>query len=550
MGDCDTLQSRLDSLINAYVKQLPERVDEIQMARESVRRNPSDIEGYEHLRLLVHKLAGSGATFGFDLITEYGRNAEKRLNGMLKDDVPPAEEEMQNLDQMLEALEWECMNKSGTTSGDAELVEEPDEDENGAEPSRTVAVLSKEPDGNLDDLADQVGFFGFSVTKVTGIEELQNMLDSGGIAVIHTNCIAESDQTKEQLSEFRRSRKNLVHFIFISDRSDFHVRLWALRSGGEAFFVLPVEVSKLVDSIEKLTEIRTREPYHVLIVDDDPEQVSYYALLLQKSGMITSVASDPMTVLNILAESKPELILMDMYMPGCSGTELLSIIRQQEAFVGIPVVFLSVEGDEQKKLEAIRQGGDDFITKPPDPEFLTASIANRVERTRSVRYFMERDSLTGLLNHTNLREQMLRETMRAERAKTKLCFAMIDLDNFKSVNDSYGHLTGDNVLKGLSRILEERLRRTDIIGRYGGEEFGVILINTELDDAATIMDEIRENFSKVRHQSEIEPFHVTFSCGIAEYPSCQDVDTLTDSADRALYAAKNAGRNRIVKADS
>lgn len=302
--------------------------------------------------------------------------------------------------------------------------------------------------------------------------------------------------------------------------------------------------------IDTLIEEQEKEPFHVLIVDDDPEQVSYYALILQQAGMITSVASDPKTVLNVLVEAKPELILMDMYMPGCSGTELLAVIRQQEAFVSIPVVFLSVEDSEERKIDAIREGGDDFITKPAEPEFLITSITNRIRRTRDIRYFMERDSLTGLLNHSNLKEQLIREVLRGKRADSSLCFAMIDLDHFKKVNDTYGHLTGDKVLKSLSRILQERLRRTDIIGRYGGEEFGVILLNTTPENAVRILDEIRENFSRVRHQAEDNEFFVTFSCGIASYPSFDHPDELTGAADKALYEAKEAGRNRVIVSGS
>ena len=301
-----------------------------------------------------------------------------------------------------------------------------------------------------------------------------------------------------------------------------------------------------MDMIDTLSTTEESEPYHVLIVDDDPEQVSYYALILQQAGMITSVASEPKTVLNVLVEAKPELILMDMYMPGCSGTELLALIRQQEAFVSIPVVFLSIENAETKKLAAIREGGDDFITKPAEPEFLIASISNRIRRTREIRYFMERDSLTGLLNHSNLKEQLIRELLRAKRAGSSLCFGMIDLDNFKNVNDTYGHLTGDKVLKSLSRMLQERLRRTDIIGRYGGEEFGVILLNTSATNAEPILNEIRENFSQIRHQGEEDEFFVTLSCGIACYPGYTDEGDFAAAADKALYRAKESGRNCVV----
>ena len=286
------------------------------------------------------------------------------------------------------------------------------------------------------------------------------------LAIIHSDIFRKSKNAVDSLSRIKTKYGDEVKYIFISDRSDFNTRLNSLRAGGDAFFIVPFDIAKLMDMIHTLSTTEESEPYHVLIVDDDPEQVSYYALILQQAGMITSVASDPKTVLKVLVEAKPELILMDMYMPGCSGIELLTLIRQQEAFVSIPVVFLSIENAETKKLAAIKEGGDDFITKPAEPEFLIASISNRISRTRELRYFMERDSLTGLLNHSNLKEQLIRELLRAKRAGSDLCFAMIDLDNFKNVNDSYGHLTGDKVLKSLSRMLQERVRRTDIIGRY------------------------------------------------------------------------------------
>jgi diguanylate cyclase (GGDEF)-like protein len=237
---------------------------------------------------------------------------------------------------------------------------------------------------------------------------------------------------------------------------------------------------------------------------------------------------------------------MDMYMPGASGIELAQLIRQQEAYVGIPIVFLSIETDVEKQLEAISHGGDDFLVKPIDPQHLIKSVTIRAERTRNMRFFMERDSLTGLLNHSNLIESLNTEVQRAERIGNDLCFAMIDIDHFKSVNDSYGHLTGDRVLKGLARLLQERLRKTDIIGRYGGEEFGVILFNTEEGDAGRILDEIRESFSKIRQYSGSNEFFVTFSCGIASLSKCKDAGSLNHEADKALYEAKEEGRNRIV----
>ena len=194
----------------------------------------------------------------------------------------------------------------------------------------------------------------------------------------------------------------------------------------------------------------------------------------------------------------------------------------------------------------MKQGADAFLTKPIGSEHLIASITHRVERTRAVRFFMERDSLTGLLNHNNLMDQLDREITRSTRTGGEICFVMLDLDNFKKVNDTYGHLTGDRVLKGLARILQERLRSTDIIGRYGGEEFGIIFPNTSLENGKDLMNELREDFGRTPQYCEDTPFYVTFSCGIAAYPNFEKAVTISEAADRALYRAKEEGRNRVV----
>lgn len=498
--------------------------------------------------MVAHKLAGSGATFGFEEISVEAKRLEDMVSDVLDRKWPPRQDHLDILERQLVVLEEKCM----TVEAQAEelLPEEPPSEEvrpDDATKHKPVIIVSRETDHDVEDLALQLGFFGLSVKTVFSVDAFRSEINEQPeqLAILHANLFDEDD-VQPVLEDLRKRYDGSLSYIFMSERSDFGVRLSALRAGGDAYFVLPLDISRVIDTIDDLNAEHDVEPFHVLIVDDDQEQVSYYALILQQAGMITSVASDPRTVLNVLVEAKPELILMDMYMPGCSGTELLTIIRQQEAFVSIPIVFLSVEGDDDRKIAAIRHGGDDFITKPADPEFLIASITNRIQRTRNMRYFMERDSLTGLLNHSNLREQLIREILRAERTGSDLCFAMIDLDRFKQVNDAHGHLTGDKVLKSLSRILQERLRRTDIIGRYGGEEFGVVLLNISTDYAESILNEIRENFSKISHQSEDGEFFVTFSCGIASYPTYKDANELNLAADKALYVAKERGRDRVV----
>ncbi len=548
----EKLRKQLTAMVDEYVRQLPNRIKEIERTFETIGLNPDDLEAYSRLRLMIHKLAGSGATFGFENITRVAKKFENRLNTIIESGVKDVRAAGEELNAALNALRDAC----AVGNNSAELANLDDQTgqivQSKSTPAhRDIVIFSRTETAEIIDLRKQLGFFGFSAGYAADLSDFKKTIkaNSSQIAIIHTDVIAPKKEIIRSLEAQKRAHADGLKYIFISERSDFATRLNALRAGSDAFFIVPLDIARLMDMIDSLSTTVENEPYHVLIVDDDPEQVSYYALLLQQAGMITSVASDPKTVLNVLVEAKPELILMDMYMPGCSGTELLTLIRQQEAFVSIPVVFLSVENAETKKLAAIKEGGDDFITKPAKPEFLIASISNRVNRTRELRYFMERDSLTGLLNHSNLKEQLIRELLRAERTRSSLCFAMIDLDHFKEVNDNYGHLTGDKVLKSLSRMLQERLRRTDIIGRYGGEEFGVILLNATAEHARQILDEIRENFSQIRHQAEEGEFYATFSCGLAGFPGYPNEGEFTAAADKALYQAKEAGRNQVVVAE-
>jgi diguanylate cyclase (GGDEF)-like protein len=398
------------------------------------------------------------------------------------------------------------------------------------------------------ELLEQLRIFGITVHGVASVEDISRLCDTlGGDGVL----VADSRRIEREpgfFGELQALKARLgagLRLIFYADKDDFDIRLKAVRAGGEAFFQLPVDAARLADRIDSLLKAKDAPPYHVLIVDDDPEQVAYNALILQRAGMITSVATDPANVIPLLVEAKPEIILMDMYMPGCSGTELAGLVRQNEAFAAIPIVFLSVEKDLEKQMGAIMQGGDEFLEKPIKPDHLVTSLAMRAERTRSIRFFMERDSLTGLLNHTNLTEQLLTELLRVRRGGAMLSFAMLDLDHFKSVNDRFGHLAGDRVLRSLSRLLTERLRRTDVIGRYGGEEFGIILPGADGRTAARILDEVRENFGRLKHRFEETDFSVSLSCGIATYPEFVGAAELMEAADRGLYRAKAQGRDRI-----
>ncbi|MCF7914722.1 MAG: diguanylate cyclase [Spirochaetaceae bacterium] len=549
----EEVKRQLAALSDDFTHQLPFRIQELQKALLTLRET-ADIQGMKNFRLMVHKLAGSAATFGHENLSLEAKEFEAYLEGFIENANAPARSEWEKIERYLEQLK--------TDAGGVDDLEELQAPEEIAEPLTTEQDVRSQYNPksiylygfSIDlvvELSKQLGFYGYTVKVLPGLEELEKALESGSsqLIFVHTRQFEVAEGFAKQLSRLKKGYTKELYVVFISEEDTFDLRLGSVRAGGDAFYVLPLDIGQLMDKIESLVNREKENPYHVLIVDDDQEQVAYYALLLQQAGMITSVASDPMKVLSVLVESKPDLILMDIYMPGCSGTELTRLLRQHDAFITIPIIFLTFESSKERQLSAIRQGGDDFLTKPIKAENLISVVSLRAQRNRNLRYFMERDSLTGLLNHSNLKEQLQREVMRCSRTSLPLSFAMIDADHFKKVNDTYGHLTGDRVLKSLSRILQDRLRRTDILGRYGGEEFGVILLNTDAEKAVGIMDEIRSNFSRVIHHAEHQEFSVTFSCGIASFPAVKNASKLNEASDEALYAAKESGRNRVLHYD-
>ena len=547
----ESIRKKLTLLSDNFAEGLPERLHKIGSFLDSILSGDTSMKLLEDIRNEAHKLKGSAATFEMDEISDIASRFEEVIKDIIENHGDCSEDQvllLQSLFSELNETSLPVIPENNTITPPPHMSHNAVQNGDEYEEVKNIHFYTECLPDVPGDMKTQLGFFGYTVTPVVSLDNVRKDLQNRSqyVLMIHTRCLAESEETVHTLEELKREFYSYLLVIFISDETDFDTRLKSVRAGGDAFFQLPLDVARLVTKIDRSTNRQAREPYHVLIVDDDPDQVAYYALLLQQSGMITSVATDPRQVIKVLIEAKPDLLLVDMYMPGCNGLELASIIRQQEAFVSIPIVFISVEKDLDRQMAAIRTGGDDFLTKPIRDEHLIAAITSRAERTRNLRYLMERDSLTGLLNHSNLKEQLLRELKRAGRSGETVCFAMIDLDHFKKVNDTYGHLTGDRVIKSLAQILYERLRSTDIIGRYGGEEFGVIMTNTNVDDARKVIDSIRGSFARIEQKVNDDIFHVTFSCGIAAYPDYSEAAAVNEAADKALYLAKEQGRDRVV----
>ena len=414
-------------------------------------------------------------------------------------------------------------------------------------PLSKPVYIALEDDERARHVVRQLDFFSMSARAFANDGEFRSAMQQRHPAALVMDVDFDGIGHGLKLAEqIQQGLEEKLPVIFFSHReADTPMRLAAVRAGGLEFFTGALDASSLMEKIEIFTRTAHYEPFRVLIIDDSRAQATHTERVLNNAGIITQTLNESIQAIDYLAEFQPDLIILDMYMPECLGTELAKVIRQHERYVSVPIIYLSAEDDLDKQLDAMNEGGDDFLTKPIKPSHLIATVRTRAERARHLKARIVRDSLTGLYNHTHSQQLLEDAISRARRDALPLCFAMIDIDHFKKVNDTYGHPMGDRVIKSLALFLKQRLRKTDHIGRYGGEEFAVILPNTSAEHALAVLDEIRQRFSEIHYPAQPADLACTFSCGIAGLTPSADARTLTQQADEALYRAKHSGRNRV-----
>ncbi|CAH1054916.1 diguanylate cyclase [Paenibacillus pseudetheri] len=285
----------------------------------------------------------------------------------------------------------------------------------------------------------------------------------------------------------------------------------------------------------------------ILLIDDDVELVAYLKESLEKQNYYVSIALSAERGLKIFYETKPDLILLDILLPDISGIEVLNQIIGKAKKERIPIIIISGEYSKATQLHAYRLGVMDFLSKPVDIDLFLALIKNRFELKREWQESIIVDELTGAFNRKHFNQVMKQLICDFKRTERVFSLALIDLDYFKKINDTYGHLIGDEVLQSLSELVQGSIRMEDTFCRFGGEEFAVFLPNTDASSALTVINRIQERFAATDFFTKNEVFHVTFSGGISEVTEAENIaDKIVEEADQALYASKDAGRNQTT----
>jgi two-component system cell cycle response regulator len=306
----------------------------------------------------------------------------------------------------------------------------------------------------------------------------------------------------------------------------------------------------------------------ILIVDDHEDNIEVLRVRLDSWGYETAAAYNGAEALAYVDQTPPDLILLDVMMPEMDGNEVARRIKANKALPFIPIIMQTALDSTEDKVEGLEAGADDYITKPIDFAELRARLRSMLrikglqealeerekellEVNKKLTYMSQTDGLTGLDNRRHLNERIEEMFQHAQRLNEPFSCVMCDLDKFKSVNDTYGHQAGDEVLKQLSAILKEEAREIDRVGRYGGEEFMLLLPGTVLDAAVTFAERVRKRIEGHTFTFDGGTLQRTASFGVSGWPHPQidQCDGLVRAADDALYVAKETGRNRVIRFD-
>jgi two-component system cell cycle response regulator len=294
----------------------------------------------------------------------------------------------------------------------------------------------------------------------------------------------------------------------------------------------------------------------ILVIDDETEILGLLSEVLQEEGFEVFVAADGVEGLKLFHDIKPDLVITDVKMPRKDGLEVLKGVKDAKS--DVDVIILTGYSDEATAIECLQSGAYDYLLKPVEDIEVVLIAVNRAIHKRNLelknkdllRQLEEmaiRDPLTGLFNFRQLHVSLDEEMTRSQRYGHAFCVFILDVDHFKAVNDNYGHLFGDHVLKKLGEIMRWALRDTDRIFRYGGEEFFILMPETSREEAATVAGRIMDTIRNHTFACDGKSAKITVSIGGAGFPfqSINKVE-LIKLADHALYKAKESGRDRFV----
>ena len=410
-------------------------------------------------------------------------------------------------------------------------------------------------DGNplaceLDQKLDTMG--GFELTILDNPDHLLEILGAFPPHLVIVDAPYETllDSIGGLIKSARARTRHRLALMSFSTSGELPVRLRAMRAGADAFVALPAQVDEVTTRINELLSADNADPYRVLIVEDDRSQAIFAESILRKAGMTTRMVTDPLAALDQLDDFNPELILMDLYMPACDGMELTAIIREREAFVSTPIVFLSGEQNEEKHFEALDSGGDDFLSKPIRPKHLIAAVTNRVRRARQlgrrVSSQAPRDPVSGLYQRAHVLDQISALLTREDASAALGGLIYIEIDAAARMRERIGMLAFDALLAQVGAFIASHVGANDLAARYGDSSFLVLCPQGEEAQLVHLATDLRDRTAREKFDQDGRSYSLGLSLGICTFAArLGEVGGMLNAAERAMSDARKPGGSHV-----
>jgi len=338
----------------------------------------------------------------------------------------------------------------------------------------------------------------------------------------------------------REAARHRVFMVVLAERQDVALRLGAMRAGADVFMPPPVDARDVLVRTRELLATRNEAPFRVLIVEDDRAQAMFAESILRKSGVETHAVLDALEALDMLEQFDPELILMDLNMPGCDGIELTTLIRERERFLNTPIVFLSGEQDSERRFDALNVGGDDYLTKPIRPKHLISAVTNRIRRARQLQKRVQtrepRDEVTGLFERAFILDRISEDLAGDPRQLGAVMFCR--LHGAQLAREKHGVLAFDALLAQVGALLTSQVAFTNLVARFGEDTF--LIYQPEADPkvamhfATSLRDMVNAHFFEVAGHAVL----LRLAIGIVPLAvGWTELGTLLNAADRAATRA-------------
>ncbi len=540
----NSFNDKIEAIRADFVRSLPIRVGKIQSRATELLQN-WDQEIATQLLQELHSLRGISGGHGFLVLNQIAENIESLLHANAVDFSDDKKEALQ-------AAITELTNRANYIYDTFEVPNANKQtDHANINNIKSPLVLIVDDDQHFCDmLTVQLEHLGYRTRSITTLDQLKESIYNYKPNLIFMDIIFNDnrDAGTELIAQIRAKEDINCPIIYMSARDDLQARLNAVRSGSVGFLCKNFNLGDLKNILDTLAPIQHDTTYKVLIIDDDKISAAYCSTILDNAGIQVSILDAPEKIFEQIINFDPDVLLIDMYMPTISGVELASIIRQHQNFSSIPIVIMSGETDINKQFKMRSAGADDFILKPFKPNHLVDIILSRIQRSRQTKHLIYTDGLTGLMLFSKVRDQIHNLLESCLRYNLDFSVALIDLDHFKNINDNYGHLSGDQILRDFAEFLLSRVRKSDIVTRSGGEEFTLIFPYTNGDNAMRAVNSIREAYAQRLQEINNTQVQVTFSAGVASITKYHDLESILAAADQALYHAKESGRNNTQQA--